>query len=294
MIHISDGALLDTDDASRAVSLERRLEQAFMTHTSTSPSATILSSLDLARRQVELEGTYLTLEAKWHGDELRRSIDWLNEIEGNSGVRALRAADLIDGDEAADYALDPTRVNVVFPPGISGAEVKKRLWDEYNIQINKYSHSAVLLTMTIGTSYANVWSIAQALCEIGRGAKAAWARMESQGLGLPRKKKLPPFTGFRAQSKEPDSYLACYFNNEGDLPIRLVSLKDCLDGGPERVCANFITPYPPGYPVLLPGQVMSREAVEFLEAMNIEEIHGAERRDGNIYIPTFEFPVSIR
>ncbi len=47
-----------------------------------------------------------------------------------------------------------------------------------------------------------------------------------------------------------------------------------LQAGRELVSATFVIPYPPGFPVLVPGQVISPEIVEFLSRIDIEEIHG--------------------
>jgi arginine decarboxylase len=54
------------------------------------------------------------------------------------------------------------------------------------------------------------------------------------------------------------------------------SLLAAVDSKREVVSAAFITPYPPGFPVLAPGQVITREIVEFLLALDVKEIHGYE------------------
>ena len=51
-------------------------------------------------------------------------------------------------------------------------------------------------------------------------------------------------------------------------------------GGDEVVSAAFITPYPPGFPVLVPGQVVTREIVKYLMALDVKEIHGYETAFG--------------
>jgi arginine decarboxylase len=56
-----------------------------------------------------------------------------------------------------------------------------------------------------------------------------------------------------------------------------IQLKDCLEvmnDGRELVSTTFVIPYPPGFPVLVPGQVISKEIVEFLLALDVKEIHG--------------------
>jgi arginine decarboxylase len=52
------------------------------------------------------------------------------------------------------------------------------------------------------------------------------------------------------------------------------SLRAALDAGDEVVSAAFIIPYPPGFPILVPGQVVSREILAFMLALDVNEIHG--------------------
>ncbi len=40
------------------------------------------------------------------------------------------------------------------------------------------------------------------------------------------------------------------------------------------VSASFIIPYPPGFPILVPGQVVSQEILAFMRALDVSEIHG--------------------
>ena len=47
-----------------------------------------------------------------------------------------------------------------------------------------------------------------------------------------------------------------------------------LDAGTDVVSATFVTPYPPGFPVLVPGQVFSRGILQFLRDLDTPEIHG--------------------
>ena len=50
-----------------------------------------------------------------------------------------------------------------------------------------------------------------------------------------------------------------------------------LDAGIDVVSATFVTPYPPGFPVLVPGQVFSREILAFIRDLDTPEIHGYNR-----------------
>ena len=47
-----------------------------------------------------------------------------------------------------------------------------------------------------------------------------------------------------------------------------------MNAGRELVSATFVIPYPPGFPILVPGQVISSEIIEFLRNLDVKEIHG--------------------
>jgi arginine decarboxylase len=54
------------------------------------------------------------------------------------------------------------------------------------------------------------------------------------------------------------------------------ALARSVAGGRTVVSARFVTPYPPGFPVLVPGQVITTEILEYLLALDVTEIHGYE------------------
>jgi arginine decarboxylase len=47
-----------------------------------------------------------------------------------------------------------------------------------------------------------------------------------------------------------------------------------LKGGRELVSANFVIPYPPGFPIMVPGQVINAQTIEFMRKLDVKEIHG--------------------
>jgi arginine decarboxylase len=47
-----------------------------------------------------------------------------------------------------------------------------------------------------------------------------------------------------------------------------------LKEGPELVSANFVIPYPPGFPIMVPGQVINAQTIEFMRKLDVKEIHG--------------------
>jgi arginine decarboxylase len=49
---------------------------------------------------------------------------------------------------------------------------------------------------------------------------------------------------------------------------------------PSFVSANFVIPYPPGFPIMVPGQVITQEAIDFMRKLDVKEIHGYEASQG--------------
>jgi arginine decarboxylase len=46
------------------------------------------------------------------------------------------------------------------------------------------------------------------------------------------------------------------------------------------VSANFVIPYPPGFPILVPGQVVTKETIDFMRKLDVKEIHGYDNAQG--------------
>jgi arginine decarboxylase len=53
-----------------------------------------------------------------------------------------------------------------------------------------------------------------------------------------------------------------------------------IESGREVVSVSFVTPYPPGFPVLVPGQIISKAILGFLKALDVKEIHGYQAEYG--------------
>jgi arginine decarboxylase len=51
-------------------------------------------------------------------------------------------------------------------------------------------------------------------------------------------------------------------------------LEEDIDNGLELVAASFLIPYPPGFPILVPGQVISTAIISFMKKLDVKEIHG--------------------
>ncbi|MGF6884320.1 arginine decarboxylase [Nocardia sp. GAS34] len=289
--------------------------EAFLTHTSTSPNQQLLASLDLARRQVDIEGFQLVrnvyemalvfrhrvrkdrLIGKWFRildeadlvpDEFRRS--------AVSSYQQVRLGGLAEWNEAwrsDQFVLDPTRVTLfIGETGMNGFEFREHvLMDRFGIQINKTSINSVLLIFTIGVTWSSVHYLLDVLrrvaTDLERSRNAAGAadralqqrRVHEITEELPA---LPDFSEFDSvfrpdgASSFGDMRSAFYAGYE-ESDREHVLLGDAgrrLAKGKTLVSTTFVVPYPPGFPVLVPGQVISREILYFLAELDVKEIHG--------------------
>jgi len=217
-----------------------------------------------------------------------------------SGLRNMMAA--WDQDE---FVLDPSRITLyIGPTGYDGDTFKRQqLMDRYGIQINKTSRNSVLFMTNIGTTRSSVAFLVEVLVSIARELddkisemslgerehfeKAVYRLTE---MSLP----LPDFSGFHpafldhsgsAPTPEGDVRRGFYLSY-ADTNCEYLhgeQIDERLDAGIDVVSATYVTPYPPGFPVLVPGQVFSRGILQFMRDLDTPEIHG--------YLPEFGYRV---
>ncbi len=306
MIHIWDEDFVKKSEAS--------FHEAYMTHTSTSANYQILASMDVGRRQVEFEGFELVEKAIELGLLLRRTIrenprlnKWFDIITIGDLIPADYRQSGLDGYYRRDkgwneiekawatdeFAVDPTKINLFTgKTGIDGDTFKNKfLMDKHQIQINKTSRNSVLFMTNIGTTRGSLAYLTKVLLHIAdeleaRNAgfehddkRAHIARIRALTEEIP---PLPDFSSFhrsfQGQPGVPGGDLrAAYFLAYDEKRCRHVKLDAALTEmkqGGELVSASFVIPYPPGFPVLVPGQVINKEIIDFLIAIDVKEIHG--------------------
>ncbi|BBZ44693.1 amino acid decarboxylase [Mycobacterium parmense] len=289
--------------------------EAFLTHTSTSPNQQLLASLDLARRQVDIEGFQLVrqvydmalifrhrvrrdrLISKWF--RILDEADLVPEefrASSVSSYREVRQGALAQWNEAwrsDQFVLDATRVTLfIGKTGMNGYDFREKiLMERFGIQINKTSINSVLLIFTIGVTWSSVHYLLDVLRRVAtdfdRAQKAASTadralqqrRVEEITEDLPH---LPDFSEFDDAFRPVD---ACQFGDmraafyagyeESDREHVMIGMAGRrLAEGRTLVSTTFVVPYPPGFPVLVPGQVVSKEIVYFLAQLDVKEIHG--------------------
>jgi arginine decarboxylase len=208
-----------------------------------------------------------------------------------SGLRNMMAA--WDADE---FVLDPSRITLsIGRTGYDGDTFKReQLMDRHGVQINKTSRNTVLFMTNIGTTRSSVAFLVEVLVKIARELDEQIAEM---GLGersrfeqnvyrlTKHSAALPDFSGFHPAFRdhsgaeptpEGDVRRAFYlaYNDSYCEYLTDVEIYEKLAGGIDVVSATFVTPYPPGFPVLVPGQVFSRQILDFIRNLDTLEIHG--------------------
>ena len=238
---------------------EHIFRENFNMHTSTSPQYSMIASLDVARKQAVMEGYKLLNRTLELAQELR------SQINSTGVFRVLELDDLVPESVKDDnIRLDPTKVPVdISTCGFTVEELQKELFERFNIQVEKSTFNTLSLLLTIGTTRSKVSRLYDALMRISREARAQRR--------LYRSPDIPGFTRLHFLPRD-----AFYCGGElAPLLDEQEKLNLQLQG---RVAADQVVPYPPGIPVLVPGQLITEEIIYYLvgllRSQKRVEMHG--------------------
>jgi len=308
------GSMIHIWDEDYRKKSESTFLEAYMTHTSTSPNYQMLASLDVGRRQVQFEGyemversieLAMVLRAKVIDNPLLSRYfdvltvkDFIPNQYRESGLNEYYDSTLgwnrmEDAWEKDEFMLDPTKITLfIGRTGIDGDTFKnKYLMDQYNIQINKTSRNTVLFMTNIGTTRGSVAYLTKVLLKIAKELDEQFDSLNNRERDITNLRirsltqdvpPLPDFSRFHssflAVPGVPGGNLrAAYFlayTEENCEYISMVDCKEAVEEHKEIVASSFVIPYPPGFPVLVPGQVVSAEIIRFMLALDVSEIHG--------------------
>jgi arginine decarboxylase len=231
-----------------------RLDSMVAMTQSTSPQVLMYASIDAARQQMATRGAKLWQDAIAHACWAREELNKL------PGVRCL-------GEEALSRhgvaSFDPTRLTISSCDlGHSGYDLETVLRDDYRIAVEAADPLNVVLNVTYGDSRADLETLVAAFRDYA-GRRAGQAGGCAAGTGLLA--RTPAFTSQVLSPRE------AFFAPSVTLP-----LAECVG----RVSAEMVTPYPPGIPVLGPGEAISAEIVAYLQegARAGLKVHGPEDR----------------
>jgi arginine decarboxylase len=238
---------------------EHLFRENFNMHTSTSPQYGLIASLDIARKQAVMEGYKLLARTLELATEVRKLIN------STQVFRVLELEDLLPPQVRNDgILLDPTKVTIdISGCGYTVEDLQKELFERYNIQVEKSTFNTLSLLFTIGTTRSKLSRLYDALMRIAREGR--------QPRRLVQTPEIPGFTRLRYLPR--DAYycggeLVPVFDERERVNRKLAG----------RICADQIVPYPPGIPVLVPGQVITPKISEYLanllRSQKRTELHG--------------------
>jgi arginine/lysine/ornithine decarboxylase len=217
-----------------------RLRKVLKLLTTTSPSYILMSSIDMARRQMALDGRRLLGRALKLARKAREEI---NKIEG------LQCFGRECIGQAGIYDLDETKLTIACAGiGATGYEVAKELNKKYGIQVEYADLFSVFLIVSFGNTDNEIRRLI-----LGLRATAQKMRGKRKKRAKPVRWELP---GFSARPAVNPRY--AFF-----APKEVVSLEKAVG----RVSAETISPYPPGIPLVVPGERLDKEAVRAIRAL---------------------------
>ena len=198
----------------------------------TSGSYLLLSSLDLSRRNLALHGKEIFARVKELAQYAREEINKLGGFYAFS-------SELIDGDAIFDF--DTTKLSVhTRDIGLAGIEVYDLLRDEYDIQIEFGDIGNILAIISVGDNMFVMERLISAMAEIKRIYQKDKAGMYDHEYINPEVVMTPQEAFYAAKRAMP------------------------IEQSAGQICSEFVMCYPPGIPILAPGERITQEILDYI------------------------------
>ncbi|PWW19817.1 arginine/lysine/ornithine decarboxylase [Cytobacillus oceanisediminis] len=213
----------------------KRVQSILSMLTTTSTSYLLLASLDVARKRLATEGKELIGNTIELAQSIRRRI---NEIDRLYCV----GEEILETKAAHDY--DPTKLIIsVKELGMNGFDVENWLREKHNIEVEMSDLYNILCIITPGDTEREADILVSALAELEKERQGNTEKLETQVL-LPNIPvlSLTPRDAFYA-----DTELVPFDESEG------------------RIIAEFIMVYPPGIPIFIPGEIITKENLRYIK-----------------------------
>ena len=231
------GSLTQTSMLMLRKNFSEQIRRAASLLQTTSPNQILLASLDIARLQMETVGREKISAAVKLAKKLR------DEIKKIHGLKTF--------DAVKNFSLDATKVTVnVSGLGLSGREAEEILRRDLKIQCELSDAENLLFLITFADDEQTISKLVDALKLLPR-------RMQKKICSTPPPKKISV-----AELSPRETFYA---------PAEVVELKKSVG----RICAEEITFYPPGIPLLMPGEKISAEVVALIEQEKNSRVLGA-------------------
>ncbi|MBN3944753.1 aminotransferase class I/II-fold pyridoxal phosphate-dependent enzyme [Nostoc sp. NMS9] len=229
MLHVQ-GNRIDCDRISKALQLLQ----------STSPSYLLLASLDAARQQMALHGKMLMSCTLQIAEEARTRISQI------SGLSVLEMPRL--GGSPGFLALDKTRLTVtVSGLGLTGFEADEILDEKLGVTAEFASLQHLTFIISLGNTPADIEQLVQGFTSLAKEYRRSNLTVKNQVW-----QNLDRTLDYALQLSPREAFFAV----SEILPLTQTN---------KRICAEIVCPYPPGIPVLMPGEVITKSVLEYLQ-----------------------------
>ncbi len=199
----------------------------------TSASYLLLSSLDISRKRLALNGREIFAETVEMAEYAR------SEINSIGGYYAY-SKELINGDSIYDF--DVSKLSVyTLPIGLAGIEVYDLLRDEYDIQIEFGDIGNILAYISVGDRKRDIERLISALYEIRR-------RFGKEATGMLSQEYVNPIVT--------ETPRKAFYADKESVPLEIAV---------GRICSEFVMCYPPGIPILAPGELITEEIIDYIK-----------------------------
>lgn len=199
----------------------------------TSASYLLLSSLDISRRNLALNGKEIFGKTTDIAEYTRGEIN-------NIGDYYAFSKELVNGNSIYDFDLTKLSVHTL-DVGLAGIEIYDILRDEYDIQIEFGDIGNILAYISVGDRKRDVERLVSALAEIRR-------RFKRPKTGMLTQEYISPVVAQTPQE--------AFYAEKEQLP---------LDDTVGRICSEFVMSYPPGIPILAPGEMITKDIIEYIK-----------------------------
>ena len=199
----------------------------------TSASYLLMASLDISRRNLAMRGDQSFARVVEMAEYARREINLI-------GGYYAYGSELINGGSIFDFDVTKLAVNTR-GIGLTGIEVYDLLRDEYDIQVEFGDLSNMLAYISIGDRIQDIERLVGALADIRR----LYARPKSD-----------LFTAEYITPQVVATPQQAFYSDKEKLPLRQTA---------GRICSEFVMCYPPGIPILAPGEVITQEIIDYIE-----------------------------
>lgn len=223
-----------------------RIAQNLQLVQSTSPSYLLMTSLDCARYELARNGRNMMEKALRLAEYAKKRIQQLTGFRCMEGER-------IDGTRLVISASDL---------GLTGYALEKMLFEEYAVNLELADYENVLAIVTYANEVEDMDRLIAACTDISRKCTGQAVTQNTY-----KKNMYPPFPAIPQQILTPRK---AYFSDTG-----MIRWQEAVG----RTAGQMIAPYPPGIPVIYPGEQICQEVWAYIECFRRDgrHIHGADR-----------------